>query len=157
MRRMATILSVLLAASTAASAQPWYGRPVPGDHDRRPYDQRTDEGARRGDQGNYPQQHEYMALVQAYPTERPRQFIPLGGQFGRLTRIRLSRAAGEPFIHRVVVKFANGEEQAFEENKPLIQGTSAVYIYLGVPRVVQQVIVYSRPDPNSAYSVEGAY
>ena len=156
MRRMATILSVLLAASTAASAQPWYGdRPV--DRDQRPYDRRVDEGARRGDQGYYPQQHEYMTLIRAYPTERARQFIPLGGQFGRLTRLRLTRASGEPFIHRVVVRFANGQEQAFEENKPLIQGDSAVYIAFTEPRNVQQIIVYSRPDPYSAFSIEGAY
>jgi hypothetical protein len=154
MRRMATILSVLLAASTAASAQPWYGnRPV--DRDQRGYDRRTDEGYRRGDEGYRPNGRigNWVMLLERYATTSDRQFIPLGAHFGRLHRVRIEGSEGAPFIHKVSIQFLDGTWQNAEIEGRLPAGQGIEVPLSGGGRRVNRIVIYTEPDYQSSYSV----
>lgn len=159
MRRTATILSVLLAASTAASAQPWYGnRPV--NKDQRAYDRKTDEGYRKGDEGYRPYERygepgRWMVLLDRYTASSNRQFIPLGAHFGRFSRLRIEGAEGQPFVHKLAIFYMNGTEQVVDIERPLAAGQGIVVNLNGGRRALQRIVVYTEPDYQSSYSIMG--
>lgn len=160
MKRLATVTSLLLAFAGAASAQPWYGngpRPAPVDrghrYDRdRPYDRGVDEGMRHGDQGG----QRWVTILDRYTVNSGRQFIPLSGRYGALDQIRIERANGSPFVRRVEIQFMNGQTQVVPVRRALEPGQPVIIDLAGGRRAVRRIIVYTRPDYQSAYSIYGS-
>jgi hypothetical protein len=157
MRRMTTILSVLLAAAPVVSAQPWYGNP-PVQKDQR--DRGVDEGYRRGEQGFRPYQRfnepgDWRLVLDRYATSGNRQFIPLGWHFGRFSRLRIEGAEGQPFVHKVAVFFMDGSEQVIDIERPLPAGTGVIVNLNGGLRGIRRLVVYTQPDYQSSYTIMG--
>lgn len=157
MRLTATILSGLLAASTAVSAQPWNGRPVPGDRDQRGYDRRTDEGARRGDEGyrpyeRYGERGRWRLLLDRYTTTTDRQYIPLGGNF-HFARLRIEGTEGRPFVHVIKIMYMNHTDQYVRVERPLAAGQGIIVDLQYPMEPLRRIEISTNPDYGSSYTV----
>ena len=154
MKRLATVASLLLAMAGTAGAQP--GSVYGGDRPYDRYDHRSDEGYRRGDQGARPYENRWVPLVQNLTPLQPRMFIPLGGQFGPMHRLRIERMRGRPFIRGVTIEFMNGETQVVPIRRQLVEGAGVVYVDLnGGERNLRRLVVDVAPDEYAQFSVIG--
>lgn len=136
MKKLAFIMSAVLAASTAAYAQPWF---------HGPYQRYDREGYNEG------RWHQISDQTHTYSN---RQDIDLR-ESGPLRRMRIFATRGVPFIHRVVVHYMDGSRQGYQIERPLSakQRQSATIELRG--RRVDRVVVVTDPDNISAYQVLG--
>ena len=154
MKRFAKIAAISLAMTTAAAAQPYHDHYPAEHHDYNRYDRYRGREARRYDRGpGY--RGDWITILDDYSTYTNRQFVPLAGRMSRFRTIRISRANGSPFIRRVLIEFADGTNQVVRVDRALEPGRDVFVDLQGGRRDIRRIVVLTRPDPQSAYSIFG--
>jgi hypothetical protein len=151
MRRITLLTTLLIAASSAAYADPVRERPSDRydryDHDRDNYD-RFDTSRWHRDYRN-----RWVPLARGFSADARRQFINLRGRHGNFDRIRIEAERGAPMINQIAVEYLDGNVQKVRIDARLPRGAGQV-IRVNRDRGIQRIIVYTEPS-GGAYSVYG--
>ncbi|HUJ63384.1 MAG TPA: hypothetical protein VLX92_33025 [Kofleriaceae bacterium] len=135
MSRLAVIASIVLAGSVAFADPP----------DRAP---NPAEVAPHGER--------FFQLGEGHASMSNRQMINVRDQFGRLSMLRLEVIHGEPYIRRVIVRFADGTSDTIPVDRRLSEsGDRKVDLPLHGERRVERIIVQSEPNTHATYVVKG--
>jgi hypothetical protein len=157
MRRITLLTTLVLAASSAAYAEPYRDRPRTDRYDDR-YDSRWDR-----DRDNYDRfetshwrnyNRRWVPVARGYTGDARRQFINLRGR-ADFDRLRIESVRGAPVINQIAVEYTDGTTQKVRLDARLPRGSGEV-IRLNRNQGINRIIVYAEPGYGGAYSVYGA-
>jgi hypothetical protein len=137
MKRLAIVTSVVLAMTGAVAGQP---------------------GVYGGDQPSHGRRYEdrWVPLVNRISLTSARMYVPLGGEFGPMRRLRIERMSGRPYVRGVTIEFMDGTVQSVPIERELVEGSGVIYVDLtGGVRVLSRLVVDVRPDYRSTLSIVG--
>lgn len=99
---------------------------------------------------------EWREIASPTPSRFGTEYIEVGRAAGWLRTLRIDVTAGTVHLRRVRVVFREGPAETFYLDRWLDRHRPTVYVDLGRPRVVEQLIVTTDRRPAGSYAIYGS-